>query len=329
MPKPDPTPFAGLTPDAILDAVESLALPCDGRLLGLNSYENRVFRVGLEERSPVVVKFYRPGRWSDAAILEEHGFAEELQRAGLPVVAPLRIAGATLHRHRHWRFALFELQGGRAPETGDADTLRQLGRTVGRLHVIGRQARFRHRTALSPRTHGREPLAVLLGGRWIPPELVGNVRTLGSAVLDRIESTWARVDAVPLRLHGDMHLGNLLSRGERIELVDLDDCLTGPAMQDLWMLLSGARDEQEAQLDALLEGYTQFTDFDPRELQLIEPLRGLRLLHHNAWLAQRWHDPAFPAAFPWFGERRHWETLIRQLQEQLAALDEEPLRWPL
>jgi len=326
-PTRDQTPFSGLTPDAILDAIESLGLHADGRILALNSYENRVYRIGLEDAPPVVAKFYRPQRWTDAAILEEHGFTDELVEAGLPVITPQRIHGATLHRHDGWRFTLFPLQGGHAPEAGDPDTLRQLGRSIARLHAVGRRHRFRHRTRLDPHSHGHAAMAVLNAGDWIPSELRANIATLGRVLLQRIESDWDAAPATTLRLHGDLHPGNLLWRDERVHLVDFDDCLGGPAIQDMWMLFSGPRDEQEAQLGWLLEGYVQFDDFDPGELRLVESLRALRLLHHNAWLAQRWHDPAFPAAFPWFGERRYWESLIRQMQEQLSAFDEPPLQW--
>jgi Ser/Thr protein kinase RdoA (MazF antagonist) len=321
------TPFAGLSPDAILDAIESLGIDCDGRLLALNSYENRVFRIGVEDSDALVAKFYRPQRWSDAAILEEHAFSNELTEAGLSVVSPLRIGGATLHRHGDWRFALFALQGGHAPEPGDPDILRQLGRTIGRMHSIGALRGFRHRPVMDPERFGERPLQALLRCPQLPPELAHNLATLGQALLARIRPIWQLCQARSIRLHGDIHPGNLLWRQGQVHFVDLDDCLSGPACQDLWMLLSGPRSEQEAQLGCLLEGYSTFADFDPGELRLIDPLRSMRVLHYNAWVAQRWHDPAFPAAFPWFGERRHWESLIRQVQEQLAEFDEPPLQW--
>jgi Ser/Thr protein kinase RdoA (MazF antagonist) len=320
-------PFAGLTPDAIADAVESVGVQCDGRVLALNSYENRVFRIGIEDGPPLVAKFYRPGRWSDAAIAEEHGFAAELVEAGLSVVAPLRYSGSTLHRFEGWRFALFPLQGGHAPEPGDAATLRQIGRTLGRMHAVGASRRFRHRPMLDPAVQGRQALQALSSSPRVPAELRQNLATLGELLLARIDDAWRGAAAHSIRIHGDVHPGNLLWRDGKAHFVDLDDCLTAPAMQDLWMLLSGPRHEQEAQLALLLEGYGMFGDFDPGELRLIEPLRALRLLHYHGWVVQRWHDPAFPAAFPWFGERRHWEGLIGQMQEQLADLDEPPLQW--
>jgi Ser/Thr protein kinase RdoA (MazF antagonist) len=321
------TPFAGLSPDTIIDAIESIGLYCDGCVLALNSYENRVFRIGIEDAAAKVAKFYRPARWSDAAILEEHGFSFELVEAGLSVVAPERHHGASLQRFEDWRFALFPLQGGHAPEAGDPDTLRQLGRTLARLHAVSRRSRFRHRAELAPQRQGRAALKQLLGCAQLPPELAGNLRTLGEALLSRIEPRWRALQPQSIRLHGDVHPGNLLWRDGQIHFVDLDDCLMGPAIQDFWMLLSGPRSEQEAQLGWLLEGYSVFADFDPSELGLIEPLRALRLLHYHAWIAERWHDPAFPLAFPWFGERRTWESLISQLQEQLAEIDEPTLVW--
>jgi Ser/Thr protein kinase RdoA (MazF antagonist) len=320
-------PFAGLTPDAIADAVESVGVECDGRVLALNSYENRVFRIGVESGPALVAKFYRPGRWSDAAIAEEHGFAAELVEAGLSVVAPLRFSGSTLQRFDGWRFALFPLQGGHAPEPGDPDTLRQIGRTIGRIHAVGASRRFRHRPTLDPAVQGRQALQALSGSARVPSELRQNLTTLGELLLGRIEAAWRALAPRGIRAHGDVHPGNLLWREGKAHFVDLDDCLTAPAVQDLWMLLSGQRHEQEAQLSVLLEGYGMFGDFDPAELRLIDPLRALRLLHYHGWVVQRWHDPAFPAAFPWFAERRHWEALIGQLQEQLAELDETPLQW--
>jgi len=322
---PGEAPYARLTPDAVVDAVESLGMACDGRLLALNSYENRVYRVGIEGAPPLVAKFYRPARWSGAAIEEEHAFALELAQAELSVVAPLAFDGRTLLRHEGFRFALFPCQGGHAPELGDADTLRQLGRTLARLHVVGAQRRFSHRPVLDVRRFGHEPLRDLLASGQVPEPLRENFHRLGEALLLRVEHAFAQ--AAPfatLRLHGDCHSGNILWREGVAHFVDLDDCLAGPAIQDLWMFLSGSREEQRMQLEHLLEGYAQFRDFDWSERRLIEPLRALRLLHYHAWIARRWHDPAFPHAFPWFAQARHWEEVLRQIQEQIAALECEP-----
>lgn len=319
---PGEAPYARLTPDVVVDAVESLGLACDGRLLALNSYENRVYRVGIEDAAPLVAKFYRPGRWSDAAILEEHAFAQELAQADISVVAPIVIGGATLFRHDGFRFALFPCQGGRAPELDNEDTLRQLGRTLARMHTVGARRPFRHRATLDVAGFGHDSLRAVLASGQIPAPLRDNFEHLGSALLVRIEEAFNRAAPIAtLRLHGDCHPGNILWRDGVAHFVDLDDCLTGPAIQDLWMFLSGSPHDQQAQLERLLEGYQEFRDFDWRERQLIEALRALRLLHYHAWVAQRWHDPAFPRAFPWFQEPRHWADVLRQIQEQLAAMD--------
>ena len=292
----------------MLDAVESLGLQADGRVLALNSYENRVFRVGLEDAPPVVAKYYRPGRWTDAAILEEHAFAAELRAADLSVVAPQAFAGRTLHRAGGHRFALFPLQGGHAPETGEREVLRHLGRVLGRMHAVGARAAFVHRGRLGLDSHGEQAVDFLLEQGWLPPELEENFATLADALLDACEAAWDRAgDPATLRLHGDCHPGNILWRDGRAHFVDLDDALAGPAA---WRWL--------------LEGYGEFRDFDRAELHLVEALRALRLLHYNAWIARRWRDPAFPAAFPWFVAPRHWESVLTQMQEQLAALQEDP-----
>ncbi len=320
----DALPYADLDPERILDAVESLGLRADGRVLALNSYENRVFRVGLEDAAPVVAKFYRPGRWSDDAILEEHAFAAELRAADLSVVAPLAFAGATLHHHGGHRFALFPLQGGHAPETGDREVLRHLGRVLGRLHAVGARTGFVHRGAIGIATHGEATVDFLLDGDWLPPDLEDNFAALADALLDACDAAWERAGAfATLRLHGDCHPGNILWREGQAHFVDLDEALAGPAVQDLWML-AGRREDGPAAWRWLLEGYGEFRAFDRAELHLVEALRALRLLHYNAWIARRWRDPAFPAAFPWVEQPRHWESVITQMQEQLAALHEDP-----
>jgi len=298
-------------------------LHCDGRVLALNSFENRVFRIGIEDGAPLVGKFYRPGRWSDDAIREEHAFTHELHAAELSVVAPLMLAGRTLHHHDGFRFALFPMQGGHAPEPGDRDTLIHIGRALGRMHAIGATRPFAHRATLSVTTHAEEPVEYLLDAGWLPPALEGNFLALCEQLIDAIDDAWQHAGAfATLRLHGDCHPGNLLWREGTVHFVDLDDALTGPAMQDLWMLLSGDRHVRAQQMRWLLEGYETFRAFDPRELHLIEALRAIRLLHYHAWIARRWHDPAFPAAFPWFDSPRHWEEVIVQIQEQLATMHE-------
>ena len=322
-------PFDGLLPDVIVAALESLGLHCDGRVLALNSFENRVFRVGLEDSAPLVAKFYRPARWSDDAIFEEHGFAAELRAAELSVVAPLEVDGTTLHEHADFRFALYPMQGGHAPEPGDRDTLIHLGRALGRLHAVGAHDVFVHRPVLDADRFGHDPVDFLLDAGWLPPDLEENFTEVASHVLEAVEDAFASTRGVAtVRLHGDCHPGNLLWRDGTAHFVDLDDALTGPAIQDLWMLLSGDAAARGRQLGWLLEGYEVFRPFDRGEIALIEPLRALRLLHYHAWIARRWDDPAFPQAFPWFASPRHWEGVITQLQEQFDALREPVIRLP-
>lgn len=323
----DNAPYYQLGPDTILQAIDSTGLVTDGRLLALNSYENRVYQVGIEDAQPVVAKFYRPERWTDEQILEEHAFSLELERAEIPLLAPTMIGGETLFVHGGFRFAVFRRQGGHAPELDNRDTLRWLGRFIGRIHAVGRSRAFRHRPALTPERFGRESITTVLEGRWIPPHLEAAFESLAADLMLHIENAYERAGRIrPIRLHGDCHPGNLLWRDGPF-FVDLDDCQSGPAVQDLWMLLSGDRAETEQQLADVLEGYVQFCDFNRAELQLVEALRTLRMLHHAAWLARRWEDPAFPAAFPWFGSPRYWEDLVLGLREQLSAMQEPALRW--
>jgi Ser/Thr protein kinase RdoA (MazF antagonist) len=306
--------------------VESTGLRCDGRLLALNSFENRVYQVGTEEGAPVVVKFYRPGRWTNEQILEEQAFALELAQREIPVVAPSRdVEGRTLHEHAGFRFAVYPKQRGRAPELETQDTLMWMGRFLARMHAVGALQPFRHRRALDLESFGVEPSRYLLEHDFIPPELNEAYRTLTAQLLGQIGRGFDDAGDVPrLRLHGDCHPGNVLW-DEGPYFVDLDDSCMGPATQDLWMLLSGERDERERQLGWLLDGYCEFYDFEPRELRLIEPLRTLRMIHYAGWLARRWDDPAFPAAFPWFNTQRYWQDHILALREQAAAMQEPPL----
>jgi len=318
-------PFERLQPEIVLEAAEALALVPDGRLLALNSYENRVWQIGLEEAEPVIAKFYRPGRWSDAAIIEEHAFALELAASGLSVVAPLQFDGRTLLEHAGFRYALFPRRGGHAPEPEHKDTLIQLGRALGRMHAVGRASRFQHRETISIDALAREPAAWLLRQHWLPPHLETAFESLARDLVAHAEAAWQRAgDFAPLRLHGDCHPGNILWR-DGPHFVDLDDCRTGAAVQDLWMLISGEREARRSQWQWLLEGYTLFSDFQARELHLVEALRALRMIHYQAWLARRWDDPAFPRAFPWFDDDRHWETVVNQLREQLSEMQEPAL----
>lgn len=326
--EPQP-PYQGLDPDCILNAVESVGYRCNGALLGLNSYENRVYQIGIEDAAPLVAKFYRPARWSDAAILEEHAFSLELAEREIPVIAPLCDAqGKSLHEYAGFRFALFPRRGGRAPELDNSDNLLWLGRFMGRIHAVGAIEAFQHRPTLSVELFGDASYQYILQAGILPRELEVPYRTLVEDVLKQVRRCYGRAGALThLRLHGDCHPGNILWTDAGPHFVDLDDCRMGPAVQDLWMLLSGERRDQTWQLGDILEGYTEFHDFDPRELNLIEALRTLRMIHHSAWLAQRWSDPAFPPNFPWFGGPRYWEEQILALREQAALLDEPPLAW--
>ncbi len=321
-------PYAALTPDAILDALEGIGLRGDGRMLALNSYENRVYQIWLEEGPPVVAKFYRPERWSDAAILEEHAYTAELAGREIPVVAPLALAGGTLPAFAGFRFAVYPRQGGRVPELSDRATLEWMGRFIARIHAVGALQPFAHRPALDIAGFGEEPRDFILAGDWLPADLLAVYHGVVDQALDGVRRCFERAGAVQgLRLHGDCHMGNVLWTDDGPHFVDFDDCRTGPAVQDLWMLLSGEREERARQLADILAGYETFREFDPRELHLIEALRTLRLIHYTAWLARRWGDPAFPAAFPWFASQRYWQDHILALREQSAAMDEPPL-WP-
>jgi Ser/Thr protein kinase RdoA (MazF antagonist) len=319
-------PYVALTPDVVIDAVEAAGHRCDGRVLALNSYENRVYQVGRDDAPPVIAKFYRPGRWSTPAILEEHGFALELARAEVPVVAPEAYDGRTLLEAAGFHYAIYPRCGGRWPELATADERRWMGRFLGRIHAIGATRAFRHRPVLDWHRLGAETADYLLAEGWIPPHLEAAYESLARDVLALVEQRFA--EATPyrrLRLHGDCHAGNVLWTDDGPHFVDLDDCMTGPPVQDLWMLLSGQREEMNSQLGSLLEGYREFADFDRHELALIEPLRTLRVMHYAGWLARRWDDPAFPRAFPWFEEPKFWEQHVLDLREQLAAMQEEPL----
>lgn len=322
--------FRRLGPDQILHAVESRGYMADGRLLALNSYENRVYQVGIEGGEPLIAKFYRPRRWDDDTIREEHAFSLELAAAEIPVVPPLADAsGETLHRHGPFRFALFRRYGGHAPELDNAAHLEQLGRFLGRIHLVGRAGRFRFRPALTIERFGVDAYRYLLESGFIPPDLEIAYRTLAEDLIVRIRACYERAGSVAtIRLHGDCHSGNILWTDAGPHIVDLDDARSGPAVQDIWMFLSGETAYRTARLHDVLRGYTQFCEFDSRELYLVEALRTLRLMHYYAWLAKRWEDPAFPRAFPWFNSQRCWEEHILVLREQASAMDEPALVWP-
>lgn len=322
-----PLSFSTLTPDCVLDALESVGLYSDGRLLALNSYENRVYQVGMEDGPPLVAKFYRPARWTEAAILEEHAFVHELVENEIPVVPARTLQnGKTLHEFAGYRFAVFARHGGRAPELDDPATLEWLGRFIGRIHAVGALKNFEHRPALNLQTFGTEPRDYLLANNFIPPDLLDAYRSVVTQALDGVQRCYDRAgDVRTLRLHGDCHCGNVLWTDAGPHFVDFDDSRSGPAIQDLWMLLSGERRDMVRQFSDLLAGYEDFAEFDTRELHLIEALRTLRLIHYAAWLARRWDDPAFPVAFPWFNTQRYWQDRILELREQVALMDEAPL----
>jgi Ser/Thr protein kinase RdoA (MazF antagonist) len=340
-PMRDPHPYSKLTPDVVLNSLDALGLRCDGRLLALNSYENRVYQVGVEVARPgelepaaglVVAKFYRPARWSDAQILEEHAFAAELAQDEIPVVAPQAFAGKTLHESDGFRFAVFPRRGGRAPELDDEKTLEWLGRFIGRIHAVGGRTPFAHRPRLDIESFGEEPRAFLLESGFLPPDLVVPWKQAVDLALEAVRHAFARAgDVAMLRVHGDCHPSNVLWTPDSgnapggPHFVDLDDSRMAPAVQDLWMLISGDRHSMGQQLGRLLKGYEDFAEFDDRELHLVEALRTLRLIHYSAWLARRWDDPAFPIAFPFFDTPRYWQDRILELREQIAAMQEPPL----
>ena len=319
-------PFSILTPEVVLDALEALGIRGDGRLLALNSYENRVYQVWRDDEPPVVAKFYRPGRWSDVQIAEEHAFVAELAEAEVPVVAPFALAGGSLNTRAGFRIAVYPRRGGRAPELDRAGTLEWLGRFLARIHAIGAQRPFTARPALEIATFGDAPRAWLLEHGKLPVDLRDVYAGVSAQALEGVRRAFDRAGRVAsLRLHGDCHAGNVLWTEAGPHFVDFDDARMGPAVQDLWMLLSGDAAAMTRQIEELLKGYERFREFDRRELHLVEALRTLRLLQYAAWIGQRWQDPAFPAAFPWFGTQRYWQDRILELREQIALMDEPPL----
>ena len=338
-------PYAGLTPDAVLDAMEDAGFACNRSLLALNSYENRVYQVGLDEGPPVIAKFYRPHRWSDAQILEEHAFVAELHEREIPVVPALTFDGnKTLHDYKGFRFSVFPRHGGRAPNLDDKEVLEWLGRFLGRIHAVGALKPFAERPALNLQTFGVDSRDWLLEHALIPAELRAAWSSVAGHALDDVARAYERAGSInTIRLHGDCHIGNVLWRDGMIaktgnsggngsrnnsnevggpHFVYFDDARNGPAVQDLWMLFPSDKTERKPLVQAILRGYEDFHEFDDRELQLIEALRTLRLLHYSAWIARRWNDPAFPAAFPWFGTAHYWQDRILELKEQIAVMED-------
>jgi len=322
-----PHPYDALLPEVILDAVEQLGVRCDGTMLALNSYENRVYQVGIDDSEPLIAKFYRPGRWSNEAIGEEHHFAGELAEREIPVITPLLDAtGCTLLEHAGFRYALYARARGHRPELESAEYRERVGRYLGRIHAVGALTRFSHRPSISVESVGRDAYQYLVETDFVPEYLRPNWQRNALALLDRVTELFAAVGSYSvIRLHGDCHLSNILWSETGPVFVDLDDTRMGPAVQDVWMLLSGSREEQTLQLSDILAGYEEFCDFNRRELALIEPLRALRLLYYCGWLARRWDDPAFPHNFPWFNTPRYWEEQIIDLQEQLERLEDDAL----
>jgi len=321
----DAHPFVSLTPELILEAVESLGYFSDGRLLALNSYENRVYQVGIEDAEPLIAKIYRPQRWSDEQILEDHQFCFELFENEVPVVCPFQLDNQTLFHYQNFRFALFPRRAGRAPELDNLDNLYRLGQWLGRIHAVGAVKRFQTRPTLDIKSFGEDSVA-FISGHFIPADLQQAYDSLTADLLRKMKQIVAAHESITtIRVHGDCHPGNILWRDDRPNFVDLDDARMAPAVQDVWMLLSGDRSQQLIQLSEVLEGYQDFYDFDLRELHLVEVFRTLRILHFSAWLGRRWQDPAFPRYFPWFNSARYWGEHILQLREQYAALFEPPL----
>jgi Ser/Thr protein kinase RdoA (MazF antagonist) len=321
-----PVDYSGLTPDRLLDAVDKCGYQTDGRLLALNSYENRVYQIGIEDGTPIIAKFYRPGRWSSDAIQEEHNFALELAEQEIPVVAPLEIDNCTLQTFAGYRYAIYPRQGGYWPELNTQGDREWIGRFIARIHSIAATQSFQHRPRLDIDSFGHTPFQYLLEQGFIPAHIETAYRTLGEDLLQQVTNLFENAGNVRhIRLHGDCHPGNILWTEQGPHFVDLDDCRTGPAIQDIWMLISGDRQEMQTQLIDIVEGYQQFHDFDHRQLQLIEPLRTLRIIHYAGWLARRWEDPAFPRAFPWFNTPRYWEEHVLSLREQASLLNEPAL----
>ncbi len=318
--------FAVLTPDFVMDAVESLGFLCDARVLTLNSYENRVFQIGIEDSEPVIGKFYRPQRWTAEQILEEHQLTEQLAADEISVIPPLRVKDSTLFQHQNFLFSLYPRKGGRSPDLESEESLTIIGRAIGRMHSVAAQDQFRYRPQIGLQEYGYDAVEVLLAGGFVPADLIPSWQSTVELLLARVETIWSGVNWRPLRLHGDCHMGNVIWRDDEAYFVDFDDARTGPAVQDLWMMLSGDEQDRSRQMQAILEGYRDFHDFDLAELNLVEALRSLRLLYHSAWLARRWDDPTFPLNFPWFASPRYWSDQILQLREQLALLDEPPIQ---
>jgi Ser/Thr protein kinase RdoA (MazF antagonist) len=314
--------FAQLQPDTIIEAVETLGLDCDARIFPLNSYENRVYQIGIEDAVPVIGKFYRPNRWSNAQILEEHVFTEQLAQLDIPVIAPLKFNGNSLLQHNQYRYALYPRHGGRPPELDNKDHLQWLGRFLGRIHAAGATEAFQFRPSISVSSYAIESSQFLLNNHFIDDYLLEAYQSLTDDIIQLLKQRFDAIDFAPIRLHGDCHPSNILWTDNGPHFVDFDDSRMGPAIQDLWMLLSGDFAEQNEQLNHILDGYFEFQEFNLAEARLVEPLRTLRIMHYASWLARRWQDPTFPINFPWFNTPNYWEQHILELREQLFLLQE-------
>ncbi len=323
--------YSNLTPDTVLDAAASVGYDVNASIIPLNSYENRVYQIGINDSSPIITKFYRPRRWSNEAIMEEHSFSIELSELEIPVIAPFTDNdNKTLHYYNGYRFAIFPKQAGRSPDTDNMDQLYRIGRFIGRIHAVGATKNFQHRPSLEIQNYGYDAIDFLFNNNFIPAELDDSYKSTVEILIKKVESiftTYKYKNIQKQRIHGDCHISNILWRDEGPHFVDLDDCITGPVVQDIWMLLSGDRAEMTAQLSEILEGYSEFNSFNTSQLVFIESLRALRLLHYSSWLAKRWNDPAFPHNFPWFNTTKYWQDQILILREQISMLDEEPLFW--
>ncbi len=323
--------FAALEPTLIIDSVESLGLQSDARIFPLNSYENRVYQIGMEQPSDthhdiigqkIIGKYYRPERWSNEQILEEHQFTEELAQLEIPVVAPLAFNHQTLHQYKGFRFALYPQRGGRKAELDNPQHLERIGRFLGRIHLAAASKAFEHRPQISVQDFAIDSMAYLLAHGFIPDYLLDAWQSLSTDLIKILGQRFGESTCKPIRLHGDVHRGNILWTDGGPHFVDFDDCRTGPAIQDIWMLLSGDILEQQQQLNHVLDGYFEFAELNPAELQLVEPLRCLRLMHYACWLARRWSDPSFPMNFPWFNTTNYWEQHVLELREQFSLLQE-------
>lgn len=314
-------PFSELVPDFIMDAIESVGFHCDARNLELNSYENRVFQIGIEDADPIIAKFYRPNRWSLDQIIEEHEFTQELADHDLSVVAPMKIDGKSYFIFGDFVIALFPRRGGRAPAVDNLDCLEVLGRFISRLHNVGASGTFKFRPAVTVEDYGIASRQYLLDNHFLPPDIEEAYAGVSEGLIGLIKDRFKLAQSKSIRLHADCHMGNVLWREDQPHFVDFDDARSGPAIQDLWMLLSGDEDSQSLQMAAILKGYSDFRQFDHSELMLIEPLRTLRMMYHAAWLARRWDDPAFPRAFPFFNTQRYWSEHVLELREQWAAIE--------